>query len=324
MSKRAVFEGVVADPALDGGVVACCVLGNATGGAGGGRNNVSKTPGTRGAGGQKRSAGVLSSVDNGVGTSETVTPVAVAKGAGPNPDNARGRTTDTSGRSRDGFVGPERPAFSNGSNDRGGDTNNNDGSNKTSNKRKKAAMLASASTCATTGGSLAPAAFVPRGSTAAALRGGGGDPATAADSLGAGNDGDHRRSSVFVWPRKLEATSGEAGFEAKVPYRLTCVRATAFEARFKGAHNALLAGTKEGLALAFDWGCLIRESAGGGVGGGEGGRESGKARPNGELLPPSAQVTHVTARNCEIRYTARTAVNHSPCKMSQRQRLQVR
>ncbi|CAM9414292.1 unnamed protein product, partial [Ectocarpus sp. 12 AP-2014] len=70
-------------------------------------------------------------------------------------------------------------------------------------------------------------------------------------------------SSFFVWPPKLEPISGEPGLEVRVPHRLTCVRVTAFETRYWGAHNVLLAGTKGGLAVAFDWGCLLRDSAAG-------------------------------------------------------------
>eukprot|EP00752_Nemacystus_decipiens_P007835 g7000.t1 len=290
VSKRAVFEGVVADPALDGGVVACCVFGDAADGAGGGgRINNSTDPG-RGGARNKRGAGVLSSLANGTGaaTSERGVTVAVAKRASATPEHARSRATANDNLG--GCVGLESPEVSNGGIDRGGDIINNDNNGKTTNKRSKAAKLESASICATTGGSMAPAAFIPRGSAAAALRGGDGETVTAAGAVHPGSDGDHRKSSVFAWPRKLEATSGEAGLEARVPYRLTCVRATSFEARFKGAHNALLAGTKEGLALAFDWGCLLRESGGGGVTGGEDSKEGGKARPIGEVLAPSAQV----------------------------------
>lgn len=88
---------------------------------------------------------------------------------------------------------------------------------------------------------------------------------------------------MFVWPGKLEATS-EAGLQARVPYRLTCVRVTAFESRFRGARNALLAGTTEGLALAFDWGCLLRDSAVG--------RKKNERRSawDSEMLAPSVQV----------------------------------
>ena len=281
VSKRAVFEGVVADPSLDGGVVACCVFGDAAagGGGGGGRGNASKNPVGGGGGTKKRSAGALGDFGDGAGgaTPESGTTVAAATGPSANPDNARNRATDNDNRINDGKSG------------------------KTSNKRKKSTVLASASTCATTGGSLAPAAFLPRGSTAAGPRGAGGaETPAAAGALGRGSGGDHRKSSVFVWPGKLEATSGDPGLEAKVPYRLTCVRATAFEARFKGAHNALLAGTREGLALAFDWGCLLRDSRGGGTGGGgdDDGRESGKTRLNGEVLAPSAQVMCARARVC--------------------------
>ena len=63
-------------------------------------------------------------------------------------------------------------------------------------------------------------------------------------------------SSLFVWPGKLEPTV-EAGLQARVPYRLTCVRVTPFEDRFGGARNVLLAGTTGGMVVAFDWGCLL-------------------------------------------------------------------
>ena len=96
--------------------------------------------------------------------------------------------------------------------------------------------------------------------------------------MGGGRD----TSFVFVWPGKLEATA-EAGLQARVPYRLTCVRVTAFESRFRGARNALLAGTAEGLALAFDWRCLLRDSAGGG-------KKEGRLEWQSEVLAPSAQV----------------------------------
>lgn len=306
VSKGAVFEGVVADAALDGGVVACCVFGGSGGGGGGGgRSNTSTAKNSVG-GGLQRIAGTPSSLDRGAGParSEKTGGAAAATGArSANPGNVRNRATVSSSNedpNSDTFVCPERAATGNGGgSDRGGTTttknkNSNKTNTKTSSKRSKAAVLASASICATTGGSMAPAAFLPRGSTAAALRGGR-EAAAAADALGPGDDGDHRKSSILVWPGKLEATSGDAGLEAKVPYRLTCVRATAFEARFKGAHNALLAGTKEGLALAFDWGCLLRDS-GRGAGGGSGsdGWEGGNGRPKGEVLAPSAQVTCVT------------------------------
>eukprot|EP00903_Cladosiphon_okamuranus_P020583 g18894.t1 len=274
VSKRAVFEGVVADPALDGGVVACGVFGNAAaGGNGGGRSNASKNA-VRGGGRKKRSAGALSNLGDGAGgaTPELVISAPAATGSSVTLENAHNRANDNNDRNRDR-----------------NNKNNNENNEKASSKRKKAAVLESASTCATTGGSMAPAAFLPRGSTAAGLQGAGGTEAvTTTDTLSPASDGDHRKSSVLVWPRKLEATSGDAGLEAKVPYRLTCVRATAFEARFKGAYNALLAGTKEGLALAFDWGCLLRESGGGG--GGEQSRESKKSRPKASILTPFAQV----------------------------------
>lgn len=128
-------------------------------------------------------------------------------------------------------------------------------------------------------------------------RGGGGLPADA--------EGDTRTSSVFVWPGKLEATA-EPGLQARVSYRLTCVRATAFCARFGGARNALLAGTRAGMALVFDWGCLLRGGTGGGsdgggtgafVGGKEGrGAAAGKAGSGDEMLLPSAQVRRFLAR----------------------------
>lgn len=293
MNKRAVFEGVVADPALDGGVVACCVFGNAAaGGGGGGKSNASNNEGGRR---KRRGVSALSDLGDGAGgaTPELGITAAAATGPSANLEIARDQAADNDGRNRDGSI-------------------NNNG--KISNNRNKATVLASASTCATTGGSMAPAAFLPRGHTAAGLHGAGfTERANVADALAPGSDGDHRTSSVLVWPRKLEATSGDAGLEAKAPYRLTCVRATAFEARFKGAHNALLAGTKEGLAVAFDWGCLLRDS-GGGVGGGGGGggeesKESRKARPNGEALTPSAQVTCVRQGGV-VRYdTQRTAVD---------------
>lgn len=320
VSKRAKFEGVVADPALDGGVVACCVFGDATGGGGGGRITVSRNP-AGGDGGKKRSAGALSNIENGAGPA-TPEMGASAPAVGTDTTSIPGkhRAVDNNDRNRDALVGTEGRAVSNGSGDRGGyiantTTNKN---NKASNKRNKTAVLASASTCASTGGSLPPAAFLPRGSTPVTLRGGGGGgTATATDAMGPVNDGDYRKSSVFVWPRKLEATSVDAGLEAKVPYRLTCIRATAFEARFKGAHNALLAGTREGLALAFDWGCLLRDSGSGvcGGNGGEDGRESVKARPTGEVLAPSAQVTFCDRDGVVLYDKRRAAVDGRPVKI---------
>lgn len=89
---------------------------------------------------------------------------------------------------------------------------------------------------------------------------------------------DDRKSFVFVWPRRLEATA-EAGLQAAVPYRLTCLRLTAFGDRFKDPRNALLAGTRDGIALAFDWGCLLRDSGGGGGGQPRSPREDNTLRP---------------------------------------------
>ena len=302
VSKRAVFEGIVADPALDGGVVACGVV--CDGGGDGAIRNPGASPAGGGGGGIRRSGVAPGGCDGGGrGKSRQGTGL-----GGVTTVQLENGTISGHDRSGGGLVVPSAAGIviNNGNNDtddnntntntnntntnNNNNNNNNDTTNKAIKKRGKAASLAAAaSTCATAGGSLVPAEFRPRVSTAGAAQ------AMTAEAAASGDE-DHRKSSIFVWPRKLEATSEEAGLEAEVPYRLTCVRSTAFEARFKGAHNALLAGTKEGLALAFDWGCLLRNSGGGGGGGGGGGsgacsgREGGNGWKKGDALAPSAQV----------------------------------
>lgn len=305
ISKRAVFEGIVADPALDGGVVACCVVGgNGVGGRRGGGTNIS--------GGSDDVGGALGGFD--VGRSES-RQGSGSQGAAPVPTEkgrsltVSDRTTinnisinrnnhDGDGEGRDKIC-PEAPQVSSGSSGSGNKiakkktkNNSSDETRRARSRRKE--LLAAASVCATTGGTMAPVASLPRGSTAPAPGSGGRTMATSdADALRPGGEGDQRKSSIFVWPRKIEASSQEAGLEATVPFRLTCVRATAFEARFKGAHNALLAGTREGMALAFDWGRLLRNSGGGGCSGDRGWGNGKKEENGGEkaaALAPSAQV----------------------------------
>lgn len=105
---------------------------------------------------------------------------------------------------------------------------------------------------------------------------------------GGGDESDERTSSILMWPGRLE-TGGEAARQASVPYRLTCLRVTAFGARFKGARNVLLAGTREGIVLAFDWGRLLRDSGGGSTGDGKGSGVVRREREN-DTLSPSIQV----------------------------------
>lgn len=91
---------------------------------------------------------------------------------------------------------------------------------------------------------------------------------------------DARKSSIMVWPESVGGAA-DVGLQTTVAYRLTCVRMTAFEERFKGARNALIAGTKEGMALAFDWGFLLRASRRGG--------QDGKVNDTRESCPAAVQ-----------------------------------
>lgn len=232
VSKRVTFEGVVADPALDGGAAACCVFDGTTSDDGSGGGGESR----RGEGG------------------------------------------------RGGRSGERR--------------------------RKRAEGPAAA--CGVVGGDEGTARKVSGTIAGRDSRAGhGANRAAGAASSGEseGSCEDDRHSSIMVWPGRLEAAA-EAGLQAHVPYRLTCLRLTTFEARFAGARNVLLAGTREGLAVAFDWGCMLRDSGGGGRAGGghdgvgDRGAEGGIAGDEGgggvagvrreagsEMLMPSAQVS---------------------------------
>ncbi|CAM9932995.1 unnamed protein product, partial [Ectocarpus fasciculatus] len=271
VSKRVAFESIVADPSLDGGLVACCVSGGGGGGGGGDDKNRADDDG-----GRKLSHATMSKLDGGArGKSQRGSGLLSA--AAPAAENCSphvGATAKrTNSNSNDGNATAELQA------PRVGGSDNKTGGG----RRSKRRHLEPSSTCATTGGSTAPVSLLPRGSSAAAaaLRGGGSRVATAE----AARVGDRcQSSSFFVWPPKLEPVSGEPGLEVRVPHRLTCVRATAFETRYRGAHNILLAGTKGGLALAFDWGCLLRDSAAGDD------EQKGDRREKGGVLMPSAQV----------------------------------
>lgn len=309
VSKRAVFEGIAADPALDGGLLACCVSGgsgSANGGGatasghGTGNSDSSVDPGSGGCGGVKgRSGGAPADLDlrgsksrHRSGTGQAA-PVAGSYVDATATDNG----ADSGGNKRAAAL--EAPGVTDSkSNRRSGDK----AASKNERRRKqRQELLASSSTCATAGGTTAPASLLPaRGSLTAGasahyLAGTAAHANTDDWSLGSSNDQYGRLSSLFVWPGKLDGASGAPGLEVRVPHRLTCVRATAFEARFKGAHNALLAGTRGGLALAFDWGCLLRDSGSGGGGGGTVGGDSDRVGSKGGgkgsgVLAPSAQV----------------------------------
>lgn len=307
VSKRAVFEGIAADPALDGGLVACTVSsgsgsghgGGAACGHGSGKSNSSADP-VDGDGGGNKGGSSRALADSDHARSK----LRHRSGLGQQAPMAGGQVdamaTDSSVDGRKDKRVAALDATGNKNSRRGGGKSDKAAAGKNNNddrRRKQQKLLASTSTCATAGGTTAPASLLlPRGGSLAAaaahLRGDG--AANTNDrSLGPSSDGDRRTSSILVWPGKLEAAAGAPGLEVRVPHRLTCVRATAFEARFKGAHNALLAGTKGGLALAFDWGCLLRESGGRG-GGTTGGDSDGAGKKergiNNGVLAPSAQV----------------------------------
>lgn len=297
VSKRVIFEGIVSDPALDGGVAACCVAGN--GGAFNPSANYGSTRSgtnfgsTRGGGGGGGVPGAAVRGADGGGTSSSrkkphhrdggspadlalVTSGSATKDHGRDESGHGGRRPSR-GQSFDGndqtdaaspfFVAPVSvpiPAPGGSGGGSGGGGGGSDGG--------PAGRVYSGR--ATAGGSSTPAEGVSiKGGRVRGTGSGGG-----VGGMGGGRD----TSFVFVWPGKLEATT-EAGLQARVPYRLTCVRVTAFESRFRGARNALLAGTKEGLVLAFDWGCLLRDSA-------SGGKNEGQLGWEGEVLAPSAQV----------------------------------
>lgn len=229
VTKRVSFHALAADPTLDGGLVASCVIND---------NNTSSSsnsndddPAGGGPGIKKAVLGSRASVATGLvaGGAQRELGTAPAMAPGTTPGSAAGATA------------AKRPRTCNGGRNGGScDKNKTDGDD---------------------GG------------------------------------GDNRTSSLFVWPRRLEATA-EAGLQVTVPYRLTCLRLTEFGARFKGARNALLAGTRDGVALAFDWGCLVIRSNGGGAAGGSEEEENGavhgggkRCRPQGnETVKPFAQV----------------------------------
>ncbi|CAM9251968.1 unnamed protein product, partial [Ectocarpus sp. 4 AP-2014] len=268
VSKRVAFEGIVADPTLDGGLVACCV--SAGGGGGGGGDDKNRADAD---GGRKLSRGTMGKLDVGArGKSQRCSGLPSAAPAAENCSPHVGTAPKrTNSNGNDGNTTAELQAAGVG-----------DSNTQTSGERRsKRRHLEPSSTCATTGGSTAPVSLLPRGSSAAAAMRGGSRVATA----GAAGLGDRCQSSssFFVWPPKLEPISGEPGLEVRVPHRLSCVRATAFETRYWGAHNVLLAGTKGGLAVAFDWGCLLRDSA-------AGEEEKGDRGGKGGVLMPSAQV----------------------------------
>ncbi|CAM9442887.1 unnamed protein product, partial [Choristocarpus tenellus] len=93
-------------------------------------------------------------------------------------------------------------------------------------------------------------------------------------------------SYIYVWPKKVEAIP-KAGLEARVSegYHITSLCATAFEGRVLAPppRNLLLAGTTQGLALAFDWGCLLRRSS---VGSDE------RAEKEEEVIPAAQVCLH--------------------------------
>ncbi|CAB1115621.1 unnamed protein product [Ectocarpus sp. CCAP 1310/34] len=269
LNKRVAFEGIVADPTLDGGLVACCVSAGGGGGGEGGGDDKNRADAD---GERKISRSTMSKLDVGArGKSQRGSGLPSATPAAENCSTHVGTAPKrTNSNGNDGNTSVELQAAG------------VSGSNTTSGERRsKRRHLEPSSTCATTGGSTAPVSLLPRGSSAAAALRGGSRVATAdAARLG---DRCQSSSSFFVWPPKLEPISGEPGLEVRVPHRLTCVRATAFETRYWGAHNVLLAGTKGGLAVAFDWGCLLRDSA-------AGDEEKGNRGEKGGVLMPSAQV----------------------------------
>ncbi|CAM9787634.1 unnamed protein product [Scytosiphon promiscuus] len=265
VSKRAVFEGIVADPALDGGLMACCVPGGSGSGHGdgvapsrhvGGSSNSSADSGGV-AGDKGRSSGAPADLGPGWTKSRHRSGLGhPAPVAGSHLDEI---STDGNGNGGDNkrAAASEAPGVTADGSNRRGRNRDKAGSDINERRRKKQELLASSSTCATAGGTTAPASLLPPqvslagGASANLLGSAVAQAGTNECSTGSSNDRDRRRSSIFVWPGKLDAASGAPGLEVWVPHRLTCVRATAFEARFKGAHNVLLAGTKGGLALAM-------------------------------------------------------------------------
>ncbi|CAM9459794.1 unnamed protein product [Ectocarpus sp. 12 AP-2014] len=275
VSKRVAFEGVVADPALDGGLVACCV---SAGGGGGGGDDKNRDADD----GQKLSRGTMGKLDvcarrKSQCGSGLPSAAPAAENCSPHVGTAHKRTTLNG---NDGNTTAELQATGVG----GKNT-------KTSGERRsKRRHLEPSSTCATTDGSTAPVSLLPRGSSASAAALRGGSRVATADAAGL-RDRCQSSSSFFVWPPKLEPISGEPGLEVRVPHRLTCVRATAFETRYWGAHNVLLAGTKGGLAVAFDWGCLLRDSAAGDEEKGDRGKKDGMLMPSAQVCLHSLPIT---------------------------------